>query len=862
MNRRRSTRRAILLPSVVAGALLLAAAPALAATVGPPEGVPNRRVCPGPFSAGAAGCHSRVVTDRAGTPLATAGPTGYGPAQFHTAYELPTTAPTAQTIAIVDAYDNPTIEEDLRTYSETFGLPECTTANGCFNKINQEGQEGPYPKADQGWALEIALDVETAHAICQSCTILLVEASSSFFSDLSIAVDTAASLGADEISNSYGGTEYAGEVADTTYKHPGIAITASAGDEGYGAEYPAASPYVIAVGGTKLTLGASNSYGSETAWSGTGSGCSAYALARSWQTLDPSWSLTGCGAKRGVADVAADAAPESGASVYDTTKYFGQTGWFKVGGTSLSAPLIAAVYALAGGGSGEYPAADPYAHQADSPASLHDVTSGSNGSCGGTIMCEAAAGYDGPTGVGTPKGLVAFGGAAVEPEEFELTVSKGGEGEGTVTSSPAGIDCGSECSASFEAGTEVTLTASPAAGSEFGGWTACDAESEGKCEVTMSGARAVEADFGLEPTPEYPLTVTVEGTGAGTVVSDPAGIECSEPLTEGFGECLTEYEAGTEVTLTASPAEGSEFVAWMGCDSEPLLEGVKACVVTISEARAVEAEFGLEPAPSSEFPLAVTIEEGEGTVVSDPAGIECSEPLTEGFGECLTEYEAGTQVTLTASPGSGYAFRSWRHCLRDEEGDGPNGRQCTVTISEAEAVSARFLKTYDLTVSKLEGSGPGKVSSRPAGIACLPNCSSTTVAFWEGKEVELVPTPAKHFHFAGWSGDCSGSGSCTVSMTEAHAVEAAFAEDPKFALTLTKSGGGQGKVRSDPAAIFCSYTCSTLTAAFYEGEEVVLSEVPGRGSTFAGWVGCDSVDGEGRCVVAVGAAREVAAEFE
>ncbi|HWP33345.1 MAG TPA: hypothetical protein VNL97_06320, partial [Solirubrobacterales bacterium] len=182
-----------------------------------------------------------MITDRSGTPLATSGPTGYGPAEFHGAYELPTTASTPQTIAIVDAYDSPTIESDLGVYSATYGLPACTTANGCFQKVNQKGAEGPYPKADGGWALEIALDVETAHAICQNCKILLVEASSNLFSDLIAAVKTAASLGATEISNSYGGGEYAGEAGDTSYKYPGIAVTASAGDSGYGAEYPASS---------------------------------------------------------------------------------------------------------------------------------------------------------------------------------------------------------------------------------------------------------------------------------------------------------------------------------------------------------------------------------------------------------------------------------------------------------------------------------------------------------------------------------------------------------------------------------------------------------------------------------------------
>jgi len=427
----------------LAVALLLAAAPAAAG-----RGF-NRHVCPGPV-ARAAGCHARVSTDRNGKPLAAPGPTGLSPAQFHGAYGLPATGPAGQTIAIVDAYDSPTIESDLGVFSSTFGLPACTTANGCFAKVNQSGAAGPYPSANAGWALEIALDVETAHAICQNCKILLVEATSNSLVNLAAAENTAASLGATVISNSFGGGEYADETSDTAYNHPGIPITVSAGDSGFGAEYPASSPYVVAVGGTTLTVGASNTYGGETVWSGSGSGCSAYTSAQAWQTADPHWAQTGCGGMRGVADVAADANPNTGASVYDTTKYQGQSGWFTVGGTSLAAPLIAGVYGLAGGGSGSYPAALPYAHQSDLPAALHDVTSGSNGSCGTSTMCKGAVGYDGPTGVGTPNGLAAFGGpATVDQTPPQTTIDSGPSGP-TNDATPTFAFHSSEAGSSFE----------------------------------------------------------------------------------------------------------------------------------------------------------------------------------------------------------------------------------------------------------------------------------------------------------------------------------------------------------------------------------------------------------------------------
>lgn len=377
----------------------LAAVPALAA--------PHRPVCPGPAAAGDANCSAVVVTDRKGTPQVTPAPAGYGPAQFHGAYGLPASGPAGQTIAIVDAYDDPGIASDLNAYSSQFGLPLCNSSNPCFKKVNQNGSaSGPWPKADSGWSLEIALDVEIAHATCSNCKILLVEASSSSLSNLAAAVKTAAKLGATEISNSYGGSEFSSELSESyaaPYSQPGIAVTVSSGDGGYGSfGFPAALSSVITVGGTTLTLGEGNAYGGETVWSGAGSGCSRYVPAPSSQEF-----LTPCAGKRGTADVAADADPSTGAAVYDSVKYQGRSGWFKVGGTSLSSPLIAGVYALAGGlPAGTSAASGLYGHLGDGTV-LHDVTSGSNGSCS-TLMCTAGAGYDGPTGVGTPLGIGAF----------------------------------------------------------------------------------------------------------------------------------------------------------------------------------------------------------------------------------------------------------------------------------------------------------------------------------------------------------------------------------------------------------------------------------------------------------------------
>ncbi len=386
------------LSRIVGGCAVLAASLLFVAAASAANGHANfRAVCPGALS-GSARCHAQVVTDAHANPQAAISPTGYGPAQFQAAYTLPSAiAGAGQTIAIVDAYDDPNAESDLSVYSSMYGLPPCTTANGCFSKVNQTGGTR-YPRADQGWALEISLDVQIAHAACPNCKILLVEAKTNSFANL-LAAEDYATAHATVVSDSWGGSEFSTETSssfDGHFNRPGIPITVSSGDSGFGVEYPAASRYVTAVGGTTLNLNPDNTRASETVWSGAGSGCSAYEPKPSWQTD------AGC-PSRTVADVAADANPNTGASVYDSYGYQGQKGWFRVGGTSLAAPLIASVYALAGNGSSTTYGSYPYTQS----SLLYDVTSGSNGSCGG-YLCTTGPGYDGPTGLGTPDGVGGF----------------------------------------------------------------------------------------------------------------------------------------------------------------------------------------------------------------------------------------------------------------------------------------------------------------------------------------------------------------------------------------------------------------------------------------------------------------------
>jgi subtilase family serine protease len=365
----------------------------------------ERAVCAS-FDIGLAHCDAHVVThENSARPLAT--PTwtsGYAPSQLVSAYKVPSGG-TGQTVAIVDAYDNPSAESDLGTYRSQFGLAPCTTANGCFRKVNQSGGSA-MPTGDTGWGQEIDLDLEMVSAICPSCQILLVEASSNSFADLGAATNYAAAH-ANVVSNSYGGNEFAAETGSSyaaPYNHPGVAITASSGDNGYGVETPAAYNTVVAVGGTSLTS-ASNARGwTESAWSGAGSGCSSYVAKSSWQTD------SGC-SRRTVADVSAVADPNTGVAVYDTYGSTGGNNWYVFGGTSVAAPIIGAVYAVAGNASStSYAATLAYSHT----SSLFDVTSGSNGRCtrgkntSSAYLCQARTGYDGPTGLGTPNGTGGF----------------------------------------------------------------------------------------------------------------------------------------------------------------------------------------------------------------------------------------------------------------------------------------------------------------------------------------------------------------------------------------------------------------------------------------------------------------------
>ncbi len=486
---RRRRLRMRLLATLAGAVAVFATAAAAAAAVGS-HGLGYARVqsaCPAPRPSEAS-CFALVrrpaPASEAGQPgvrpfaldtgAASAGPAGgLTPSQLASAYGYdPSLGGAGQTVAIVDAFDDPSIEADLEAFDANYGLPACTHANGCFTKVGQTGETGTLPAADTGgWSIEISLDVEAVHAACHSCKILLVEANNPEFANLAAATNEAVAMGANEVSNSYGGPEGKLAAVESAYKHPGVVIAASTGDSGWDSwtrfnqlivppvpprpNVPASLPTVVAVGGTSLTLNAEGKRLDEKVWNGngphdvvgsegaTGGGCSLLFSAQTWQQAAPGYGSAGCGSGRLDADVAAVADPLSGFDIYDTYKcgpsceYVTGKKWVTIGGTSLSAPLVTGMFGLAGGShSIGYPALTLYGHLGG--ADLFDVASGGNGycdvgglacgvnreveelalvepvltgvklDCEGKTSCNAGAGFDGPSGVGAPSSIALF----------------------------------------------------------------------------------------------------------------------------------------------------------------------------------------------------------------------------------------------------------------------------------------------------------------------------------------------------------------------------------------------------------------------------------------------------------------------
>ena len=483
------------------------------------------------------------------TAAANATPAGYGPANLQSAYDLPSaSAGGGQTVAVIEAYDDPTAEADLAVYRSQFGLPACTSNNGCFRKVNQNGLAAPLPQADViGWAAEISLDLDQVSAICPNCHILLVEANTQNETDVLTGVNAAAQLGARFASMSFGYPEFTGETAyDSQYlNHPGMVLTASTGDSGYRVSYPAASPNVIAVGGTSLRTATGSARGwSETAWSGAGSGCSATEPALVQQK-----GLAGLSActNRADADISAIADPSTGVAVYQT---YNGSGWEVYGGTSVSSPIVAAAYALAGARpAGDKPGAELYTHAAQ----LNDVVSGSNGSCAITVLCTAGTGWDGPTGLGTPNGVGALAPTGGTNPTPVVSITNPGS-QSTVVNTAVTLQVQAVDSAGLALSYRATnlpagLAINPATGLITGRPTAAG-QSTVSLTVTDSAGASASTTFTWTVTAVAPpVTVTITNPG-GQSTPVRTAVSLQIRATDSAGTALSYRAAGLPVGLS------------------------------------------------------------------------------------------------------------------------------------------------------------------------------------------------------------------------------------------------------------------------------------------------------------------------
>ncbi|MFZ0341122.1 MAG: S53 family peptidase [Gaiellaceae bacterium] len=613
---------------------------------------------------------------------------GYGPSDLDSAYNVPTTLGSGKTVAIVDAYDDPNAASDLSTYRSNFGLPACTTANGCFKKVNQNGAASPLPAGNTGWASEIMLDLEMVSAICPNCHILLVEANSPTTANLGTAVNTAVAQGAAAVSNSYGGSESSSETSadNSYYKHAGVAIVASSGDSGYGVEYPAASPYVTAVGGTSLTR-ASNARGwSESVWStssteGAGSGCSAFEPKPSFQTD------TGC-ARRTVADVSADADPATGVAVYDS---YGSGGWTVFGGTSVASPIIGAMYALA---TSPAPAAFPNSYPYADPSALNDVTTGHTATCSPAYLCTAEVGYDGPTGLGTPNGAAAFGPASTGSSDFSVSVNPTNLGvaagsNATATVSTAVTSGGSESVALSASGLPSGVTASFSPSSVTSGssstvtFTASASAAAGNYSVTVTGTGS---------TGSHTATLTLSVTAAATNDFSLSVSPTSASVAAG---------SGTNATVSTAITSGSAQTVSLSASGLP------------SGASASFSPSSVTAGSSSTLTISTSGSTPAGTYPVTITGTGASAAHTTSFALTVTAASACTAAQKITNPG----FES-----------GATGWSATVgVIGQNGPSEPAHSGTWD---AWLDGYGRSHTDTLSQSVTIPSGCSSYTLSFW------------------------------------------------------------------------------------------------------------------------------------
>ncbi|NUP53534.1 MAG: galactose oxidase [Catenulispora sp.] len=588
------------------------------------------------------------------TAVATA-PKGLSPSDLVSAYRLPANGGAGATIAVVDAFDDPNAEADLAVYRQQYGLPALNL--GQFRKVDQRGERGNYPAPDEGWSAEISLDLDMVSAVAPKANIILVEADTATSADLGAAVNQAVALGAGYVSNSYGSqytsTPGSGEsiadqqTAQAYYDHPGVAIVASSGDDGYGVAFPAAAPHVTSVGATSLVRDSATARGwSETVWNSRGhapgSGCSTV-------QPKPAFQHDGGCAGRTVADVSAVGDPLTGVAVYDSYGA-GATGWAVYGGTSASAPIIASAYADAGPiAAGSYPNSYPYAHTAD----LNDVTSGNDGTCATAYLCTAGPGYDGPTGLGTPNGTAAFSGGPTGTLSGTITDAATGKPLADAKVAVAGVS-----SAGTVTGPDGTYSMLLAPGtydvtvSEFGyknvstsgvtvttGTNSTDSAALTPLpQVTVSGTVADASGHGW---PLYAAIQVDDGIPGGPFYSDPKTGKYSIRLPENGTYTLhtrSNYEGYTDRDVTVTTKSANQ-VQNIGLNADVLPEIGKPAGYT------QHSDGDTETFPDKKQPAGWSVQTAEGPAWSFAPGLPDYTAGNAGYVGTDTKY-APTDTSL------------------------------------------------------------------------------------------------------------------------------------------------------------------------------------------------------------------------
>jgi len=732
--------------AALGGPATLASAHAVPHFVAKPHAVKlpagEKLACGTPTKPGVMAC--QAVVPGASAALSPAVPrNGYGPSNLRNAYGLTSASlhrGAGETVAIVDAFSNPDLAKNLTTYRRHFHLPACGTRSGCLRIVNQAGKSGPLPPRDPGWGVEESLDLDMVSAICPRCHILLVEANSPTIGSLGTAENTAIAKGARFVSNSWSGGEFLGQDAFNHYfNHPGDAIVFASGDFGYGAQYPTDTQYVTAVGGTRLTQVRSGGRAfTETVWGGSGSGCSTLEPKASWQHADNS-SPTGC-LNRTENDVAADAAPSTGVAIYDSFGT-GRSGPFIIGGTSVATPIITSVYALAGKPArGTYPASYPYQHA----LRFNDVSAGMNGACepNRQYLCHGKRGYDGPTGLGTPKGIAGFSSSGVKPVTLvdPGTRDVGVSASLNLTIHAADSDAAATSLAYSATGLPAGLTVGSVPHSLNGLISGPVPATPGSYSVTVT---AKDTRTGSTNTTRFKLYVVASVTAAPDVAPAPAPITSNKVKTD----CLAAANDSPGTPVQVQPCNATTAV-WQflsgpkpgAAGSLTIANGI--CLELSASNHAVLANCANSAAQQFEYQLSSTsagmpasvfynpatnrcLNGGSlaagNNVVASPCGASDGEDwnvagvlVMSGAGQCMTE---GTTSAQSAACASGDSAEVWQ----------PEGGNFTVDGTNCLAVNSALDghgTVYDNCSTALNSQNPATIFWLPGPGGELINAAS------------------------------------------------------------------------------------------------------------------------------------------